>query len=387
MSYIMRKYRGILFAGLMLLGMVASAAPTTPAPGTMPAPAQPGATATPQQGPMAAQPIDLLRAEQLIGTTVTGKDKAALGTVEDVVLNPSRTKAECAIVGSGGLLGYGRDYRAVPWQALQISTGQAEQPAGQNKPVTMVDAGALTVTVDLSAAEFGKVPSFGRGDFAVLEKPEWRKSNWDVFSSVIRNGHEPRMEGAHAGAGGMGHEHGMNAQPANTADKMSMKPNVPLADRRVTNLIGVKATAPGDKAVGDVKDMLVADRSGRLAYAIVTLASLEHAKADLALVPWAAIKFQTPKPGEALVASIDANEQTIEQYAFSKGELPDVQSRQYAERISRDYSVQPFWGAAPSSAYGYVPEPGNQPQQNKPAPTPKPQAEHQPSQGSGWSGY
>jgi hypothetical protein len=71
-------------------------------------------TATPQQH-------TLYRGSRIIGTNVRdGKDRK-IGQIKDLILDGGRGEVAYAVVNYGGVMGVGRKFHAIPWQALQPS--------------------------------------------------------------------------------------------------------------------------------------------------------------------------------------------------------------------------------------------------------------------------
>jgi sporulation protein YlmC with PRC-barrel domain len=63
------------------------------------------------------------RLASVMGTDVRNGGDEYLGPVEDVVVDPSTGRPSYVLIGTGGFLGIGQDYVAVPWQALKATPG------------------------------------------------------------------------------------------------------------------------------------------------------------------------------------------------------------------------------------------------------------------------
>lgn len=74
------------------------------------------------RGMMAGQSMTQL--EPLVGKTVLDSQQKEIGTIQDIIVDSHSQKAKYAVLGSGGLLGIGEDYHAVPWSALNIQSSQ-----------------------------------------------------------------------------------------------------------------------------------------------------------------------------------------------------------------------------------------------------------------------
>ncbi len=72
--------------------------------------------------PVAGQ---LLRADRFVGLNVMGADDTGLGEVSDLLVNLDSGQVVYAIVSYGGFLGIGANSVPVPWNALQVTAGDA----------------------------------------------------------------------------------------------------------------------------------------------------------------------------------------------------------------------------------------------------------------------
>ena len=82
-----------------------------------------------QEQIVAAQPVDQIQGvsrftiDDVTGTDVRNLQDEHLGSVSDVILDPSTGQIAYAIVARGGFLGIGRDHVAVPWSQFRATPG------------------------------------------------------------------------------------------------------------------------------------------------------------------------------------------------------------------------------------------------------------------------
>lgn len=62
----------------------------------------------------------MTQVDPLIGQKVLDSQQKELGQIQDVIVDTQGHKAKYAVLGSGGFLGIGEDYHAVPWSSLNI---------------------------------------------------------------------------------------------------------------------------------------------------------------------------------------------------------------------------------------------------------------------------
>ena len=96
-----------------------STASTKPTPPAATAPVD--STAAVDKTALTEMPIDTIRAEELIGTTVYGADDANVGKIGDVVLTGDK-KIDAVIIDVGGFLGVGAKEVAVGFEKLKFMT-------------------------------------------------------------------------------------------------------------------------------------------------------------------------------------------------------------------------------------------------------------------------
>lgn len=76
---------------------------------------------------LAAQPVTrmgrALSIDDVFGTDVRNPQDERLGSVNDLVMNPTTGAISHVIIARGGFLGIGRDYIAVPWQHFRATPG------------------------------------------------------------------------------------------------------------------------------------------------------------------------------------------------------------------------------------------------------------------------
>ena len=63
----------------------------------------------------------LYRGSRIIGTNVRDGKERKIGQIKDLILDGGRGEVAYAVVSFGGVMGVGRKFHAIPWQALQPS--------------------------------------------------------------------------------------------------------------------------------------------------------------------------------------------------------------------------------------------------------------------------
>jgi sporulation protein YlmC with PRC-barrel domain len=94
-----------------------------------------------------------VRADWIIGTSVTSPDDETIGSIEDVILDQEEGRVTAAILGVGGFLGIGAKNIAVDWDELQI------------------DHDGREITLDLTREEAENAPEYAFRDQAEAPAP------------------------------------------------------------------------------------------------------------------------------------------------------------------------------------------------------------------------
>ena len=96
----------------------------------------------------------VLKASSLIGKRVQDADGKKLGSIKDLVIDPSEGEVQYAVLDFGGFLGVGDKYFAVPWEALQLTEDQK------------------AVVLDVRKKDLKQAPGFDKNNWPDLGSPE-----------------------------------------------------------------------------------------------------------------------------------------------------------------------------------------------------------------------
>jgi len=98
----------------------------------------------------------LVSAGTIRGTHVYNTDGEALGSIDDLMIDPGSGRIAYAIMSFGGFLGIGERYHPLPWSVLKY------------------DRGRKGYVVPLTKAVLMDAPTYGRD-----ERPEWDDRSYD----------------------------------------------------------------------------------------------------------------------------------------------------------------------------------------------------------------
>lgn len=102
-----------------------------------------------------------------------------------------------------------------------------------------------------------------------------------------------------------------------------------LAGDAVVNLKG--------ESVGDIKDVMIDMRTGKVSYAVLSFGSILGMGAKLFAVPWAALKIDGPK--KQFVLNV-AKDRLDDAPGFDKDHWPNMADLTWEAKIHRHYGIQ-----------------------------------------------
>jgi len=111
-----------------------------------------------------------LSASTLTGDKVRNTGGDALGHLEEIVIDLDGGRVAYVVLASGGFLGMGDKYFAIPWDLITVDTENHE------------------VIIDLEKEVFDKAPGFDKDDWPQTHDREWMS---DVYRYY---GREPYWE-------------------------------------------------------------------------------------------------------------------------------------------------------------------------------------------------
>ncbi len=325
------------------------------------------------QGAGARQSGMLHKTSKIIGKEVKNTQNEDLGSIDDLVLTADNQQVSYAALSTGGALGVGAKYYAIPWSALQVG------PQGD-------------ITLSISKSQLDQATAFDRNNWPA-------QPNWQLTSSTMPGqmpGQQPTM-GTQRGTtdqtrdrtpsdtsaarpgqstdrtqtprpgtsdtdrttGGQGAQADSQRQGMTTTDRSrqmtgrtgtgmgagEMAASRDVQFRRVTNLTGTSVRNAEGEDIGDIEDFVVDASQGQIAYTIVSFGGFWGIGEKFAAVPATAIQIQPRRH----IARLDADRETLEKIAFDPDEFPDLSNREYAQRLHETFNAEPYW-----TVMGYV---------------------------------
>ncbi len=93
----------------------------------------------------------VLKASQLKGMNVEGVDGKKLGNVKDLVIDPDDGSIDYVVLDFGGILGIGKNFLPIPWDALELTADKKK------------------LVMDATKRDMKPAPGFDKNQLARLE--------------------------------------------------------------------------------------------------------------------------------------------------------------------------------------------------------------------------
>ena len=388
---------GVLIAGLAVYTVYGQEADRQPGQqGRQPSvSAQPGMSAQPGAGQQYSP--KLINANKLIGKDVKDNKGQKIGTVEDVVLDSSRQRVGFVVISTGGVLGMGQKFYAVPWRALKAPMG--DEP----------------VTFNATKEQFQNAPQFDKANWPNSGDPVWRQSmqywhqqmgatggmdrgrtgEWDRSKSGdMDRGKSGDLDRDKSGAapsdsssgGTTGDQSGMSSggttgdrsglsagstgdrssdstgmsdrgmtgdrsmtgrRDMSSEDQMGMDSGAqtPMKYRRLTQIIGLNVKDYRGDQIGEIENVMIDADHAHVAYAIIGHGGFLKVGEKLTPVPWSAVQISPQNE----VARVSTDRQTLDRLAISEDQLTRLSDPTFSSQLARDFGQEPYW-----VTYGYV---------------------------------
>lgn len=245
---------------------------------------------------------EILKAKDLIGMKVENPQAEKLGSVEDIVLTGDRNRVAFAVISTGGAMGIGEKYHAVPWPAFSRSTA---------------DAKVLLINKDKAALE--KSPSFEKNNWPDMAQAQWTKMVHEFYDQK----HEP--------------------------ETMASAAATQTEERRASKLLGMNVKSRQGQTLGEIKDIALDTHKGDVVYGILSLATpVATTGAEMAVVPWTSLAIE-PK---TRTAELSVDKSVLDSVAFRKTAIPNLADREFARRTYEQFNRQPYWDVLGYTAPG-----------------------------------
>jgi sporulation protein YlmC with PRC-barrel domain len=278
-----------------------------------------------QEQPLAARgsgknSAAIRKASRLIGSEVHNYQGDKIGKVDDIALNRNSDTISYLVLATGGFLGIGEKYAAVPLHTVRT------------------DLSGERLMVNLSRAALKDVPKLN-GSWPSSTEQELREAN-NFFALNSTEFSEWLQKEPEAG------EKMVPQVQQLTADQERWM-------RRASNLVGINVQNMQNREIGELTDLVLDMGTGKVAFGLIELQNIEGLENQMAACPWGSISVQ---PQEK-IAKVNASDSTLRSVAFRSENMPDLSNRLYVNNVYRQFNQEPYW-----ATYGYE---GEEPEKQK----------------------
>lgn len=290
--------------------------------------------------------IPVTAASEIVGRNVQDASGKSAGEVEYLMLSLADGAVRYVVLGSGGILNFGRDYFvALPWDQV------AEVPAN----------GAIRLSV--STDQLNNAPRFTREALTDLTKPA-------VLTSVIDHYRTPGGAQGQTSAAGQSspsqqqqqqqQAQSQGAKPGQAQKQAGQGGSEPqlMIGRTITTtmmapvlarsgqITGAEVRTQDGKVVGEIDQVMIDTSHGQVAYALLARGGFLGIGEDWVPVPVEALSW-TPEQQTLTVA---ANEKQVNQIpVLKRSDLPQSVNAGQVRSLYQRFGLTPYWQQMASS--------------------------------------
>ncbi len=283
----------------------------------------------------AEQQVMTVRASKVIGMNVYTSAAKEVGDIKDVVLDGNTRKVSYAVVSYGGIMGIGDKLFAVPWQALQHRGTEPDK-----------------LFINLTEEQMKAAPGFDEKNWPNMADENLRKQI-DKHYGVDDAAHDAAGKAGAAmdKAGDKMADVARNAGDAvkggdreitekTTVTKETMKGDTNLTKdgllwtRKISQIMGADVTNEKDENLGDVEDLVLDAKSGKVMYAVLSFGGVLGIGDKLFAIPMDSL--MTKADDMKLVLNVD-KQMLKDAPGFNKEKWPDFADAKFRGGVDEYY--------------------------------------------------
>ncbi len=301
-----------------------------------------GAKAQPSNDPRTASQegdFRLQRASEMIGEEVVNHKGEKLGKISEFAVDADRGKVAYAVLETGGVLGIGEKYHAIPWKAINYRP-DVDKKANDEKFVMRVEKDRIK-----------QAEGFDKDHWPNMADQQWARSlhsyydadpYWEDKDTLSRN----EMKGQR-GLNQLEGQARRDQADYQNGEKTIIKAKGQLIRRDVKDQAG--------NDLGDVKDLLVDRKTGKVAFVIARLDQMDDdikgerpkaadgKKKEFAALPWRVIRWAPRGENKDADLVLQASPDQIRGQLFADNSWPNLGDERWAANVYRHYGQRPYW--------------------------------------------
>jgi sporulation protein YlmC with PRC-barrel domain len=235
--------------------------------------------------------MQAVRASKLEGMTVKNQQGETLGEIDDVVIAVQDGHVAYVVLDFGGWFDLGGKRVAAPWNAFKVNPG------------------AQNVTLNMDKEKLRQAPSFERTYVPESVERVWLVNVYNFYGVPPH----PSLQ-------------------AITGDRMTVA--------RADTLIGMDVENAQGQDLGEIEDLAINSKDGRIAYAALAYGGWLGLGENLAAVPWEALKLNMAERQFTLNLDKDKLQNAPR---FAKDRWPQTLDRKWVSDMYPYYGARPYW--------------------------------------------
>ncbi|MFO7654594.1 MAG: PRC-barrel domain-containing protein [Candidatus Krumholzibacteriia bacterium] len=259
----------------------------------------------------------LVKADELMGESIRGRQEEDIASVEDIVLMPGRGEIQHVIVSQGGFLGIGTNQYAIPWD--RFNARQTQQYGDEE--------GEIVLSLNMSEDDFDRMTPIDE------KRDRQEKTYRDRTDRTERRDTQRRDSGIERA--GESVERGVRKTGDAFEDAFDYDDDSRSShySTKVSELNGKSVLGSNRQELGEIEDVVLDLQNGQAVFAIISVETDElDLEEDMVALPWHELDIM----GEQVRVTTATNQ--LQQYAFS-GDTNELKSRMRMEG-SRPWMTQ-----------------------------------------------
>jgi sporulation protein YlmC with PRC-barrel domain len=262
------------------------------------------------------------RASELIGMEVKNAQGEDLGKIHDLVVGMRSGRVRYAALSFGGFAGLGEKLFAIPFQGLQLATGEDDEKH---------------FVLNIPMEQFENAQGFEENNWPDLANPQWVAQIEGRYQIQART---PRRDGQQRQTD---EETADQADPARQPDQAAQGQRRGRQGRdvgiRVSKVRGMNVRNTSNQEVGEVEDIVIDGQRGRVRYAALAFGQTLGLGGKLFAIPWN--RFQLGQQDEEYHLVLNVSQQELESaQGFDKDAWPNTADPQWQQQTDRNFPRQ-----------------------------------------------
>ncbi|MEX0939643.1 MAG: PRC-barrel domain-containing protein [Pirellulales bacterium] len=286
----------------------------------------------PQQPDRAQQRLqrsaNVHRASELIGTEVKNAQGEDLGEIHDLVVGMRSGRVRYAALSFGGFAGLGEKLFAIPFQGLQMATGEDDE---------------RHYVLNIPMEQFENAQGFEENNWPDLASPQWAAQIEGRYQIQARRDGQQRREQRQADRQQRQADEATDqAEPTRQSDQAAQgqrRGRQGDVGIRLSKVRGMNVRNDSNQEIGEIEDLVIDGQRGRVRYAALAFGQTLGLGGKLFAIPWNRLQLGQQDEEYHLVLNVSQQELESAQ-GFDRDAWPNTADAQWQQQIERNFPSQ-----------------------------------------------